>query len=257
MYKVSELISTPIISIYESQNQGIIYNVLFDTKKRVAKYFSILNEADGIKKILKISDVYKIGKECIFIKNTSSLQLQNNFDRELGDFVNPINLKVYTMDGTSLGCSADVITDEKLNIVSIVLNDGKEIPSSKIFNIGTSIILISDKTNKISNFKPKNTIKINKANETKVVMLDTNENNEPESPVLNKTNVIDTNFSVNKIITDYRFLIGRILSKDIVAINGEIIARKNAIITNDIVGKASLFGKLVEIARYSNKKTNL
>ena len=55
----------------------------------------------------------------------------------------------------------------------------------------------------------------------------------------------------NKIITDFRFLIGRYLSQDIVAFNGELIAKKDAVITKDIVNKASSYGKLVEIARYS------
>ena len=55
----------------------------------------------------------------------------------------------------------------------------------------------------------------------------------------------------NKIITDFRFLIGRILSQDVIALNGEMIARKDSIVTKDIVNKASSYGKLVEIARYS------
>ena len=65
---------------------------------------------------------------------------------------------------------------------------------------------------------------------------------------INQTQNSNTN---NKIITDFRFLIGRILSQDIIAINGELIAKKDAIVTKEIVNKASHFGKLVEIARYS------
>ena len=59
----------------------------------------------------------------------------------------------------------------------------------------------------------------------------------------------------NKIITDFRFLIGRILNKDILALNGEIIAKNGNVINKDIVNKASYYGKLVEIARYSKQKS--
>ena len=58
----------------------------------------------------------------------------------------------------------------------------------------------------------------------------------------------------NKIITDYRFLINRTITHDILALNGELIAKQNSKVTKEIINKASLYGKLMEVARYSKKE---
>ena len=45
----------------------------------------------------------------------------------------------------------------------------------------------------------------------------------------------------------------RTIVQDIKTINGEIIAKKDSLIDKTIVNKASLHGKLIELARYSKK----
>jgi hypothetical protein len=67
----------------------------------------------------------------------------------------------------------------------------------------------------------------------------------------NKTNLSHSN---DKIITHQNFLLGRIITQDVKANNGEIIAKKNAVINNEIIHKASSYGKIIEIARLSTKK---
>ena len=75
---------------------------------------------------------------------------------------------------------------------------------------------------------------------------------------INNTNIPYQNNIENKqqsrIITDYRFLINRKITKDILALNGEMIAKQNSKVTKEIINKASLYGKLMEIARYSKKE---
>ena len=52
---------------------------------------------------------------------------------------------------------------------------------------------------------------------------------------------------------DYKFLINRVITQDLKTINGEIIAKKDSLIDKSIVNRASLHGKLIELARYSKK----
>ena len=40
MTKVSQIISVPVISLYEGNYEGYVYNVLFDTNSKKCKYFS-------------------------------------------------------------------------------------------------------------------------------------------------------------------------------------------------------------------------
>ena len=236
MYKISDIISTPVISLYEGEHIGIIYNIMFDYRQKKCNFACILNENDNIPRLIKFKDIFKIGNDCIFIKNLTCLDLETNCEKEKEENTNPINLKVYNLSCEFLGTSHDIIVDDNFRISQIVLNNGKIIERNDILNIGKSTIIVGSDVS-IQKFKPVvKSIKIQ--NSPKKVMI--------LSDFINS----ETN-TQNKIITDFRFLIGRILSQDVIALNGEMIARKDSIVTKDIVNKASSYGKLVEIARYS------
>ncbi len=236
MYKISDIISTPVISLYEGEHIGIIYNIMFDYRQKKCNFACILNENDNIPRLIKFKDIFKIGNDCIFIKNLTCLDLETNCEKEIEENTNPINLKVYNLSCEFLGTSHDIIVDDNFRISQIVLNNGKIIERNDILNIGKSTIIVGSDVS-IQKFKPVvKSIKIQ--NSPKKVMI--------LSDFINS----ETN-TQNKIITDFRFLIGRILSQDVIALNGEMIARKDSIVTKDIVNKASSYGKLVEIARYS------
>ena len=236
MYKISDIISTPVISLYEGEHIGIIYNIMFDYRQKKCNFACILNENDNIPRLIKFKDIFKIGNDCIFIKNLTCLDLETNCEKEMEENTNPINLKVYNLSCEFLGTSHDIIVDDNFRISQIVLNNGKIIERNDILNILKSTIIVRSDVS-IQKFKPVvKSIKIQ--NSPKKVMI--------LSDFINS----ETN-TQNKIITDFRFLIGRILSQDVIALNGEMIARKDSIVTKDIVNKASSYGKLVEIARYS------
>lgn len=247
MKKISDIISTPVISLYEGECIGIIYNILFDYRQKSCNYAYIVDDEDNIPRVIRFKDIYKIGSQCIFIKNKSVLSLSTNCDQEISQSINPINLKVYNTDCEFLGTSIDVEIDDKNRCEKIILNNGKEINRNQIFNLGKNTIIISNnKSLTHQNFKPKSDIQISEVKNQKVVIL----SDKPKKD--NKEIDLENNAPTQtKILTDYRFLIGRTLNQDILALNGEIIAKKNATITKDIVNKASFYGKLVEIARYS------
>lgn len=245
MFKISDVISLPVISIYESDYKGIVYNLLLDKTQKKCKYFCILDEEENINHRLPIDNIFTIGDECILIKNNTLLELDCNNHYEL-NLINPLNLPVYNLNGKSFGSCIDIIIDNKQCVSSMLLSNGATIQADKILNIGNSAILIGEKNINIAKFKPNQRIKQKLTNHNKVVML-----TKFDKPSTENTN---NPSNTNKIITDFRFLIGRILNKDIVAINGEIIAKHGTAITKDIINKASLYGKLVEITRHSSNK---
>lgn len=239
MRKISELISSTVISLFESNEVGIIYNIIFDTKTKRCKYILVLDEENNIIYNLKYSSIAKFGKDCTYIKNMGTMELWNNFDLNKNSLLSPLNKKVYNIDGEYMGICIDAEIDNDGNIVNFVL-ENSSLPIDKIINFGSVIIVGDDKVN-INKYKPSVSIKVrSKKEEQRVKILD------------NKIN--ESHLPQSKIITDSRFLIGRKIMQDILAFNGELIARNGATITKDILSKASNYGKLVEVARYSSNK---
>ena len=245
MNKISEIISMPVISLYESEHLGIVYNVMFDYKQKKIKYICIMNETNNIPKIIKFSDIFKIGKDCIFIKNKTYVELQISNELATNNCANPINLPIYNFQGEYLGNSQDVLILDNNEIKSIVLNNGKNIPANEILNISSTAIIVDSSRISLSKFKPKIIIQKTQKNPKVMILATENIEEKPKQEIQQNT----------KIITDSRFLLGRIINKDIVATNGEIIAKKTSTVTKEIINKASFYGKLVEISRYSDKKS--
>ncbi|MBE5738539.1 MAG: hypothetical protein E7354_02295 [Clostridiales bacterium] len=240
MNKLSELISTPVISLYEGQEIGIVYNISFNFKSKKYKYAYILNEHENIMYTINLNDIYYIGQDCIFIKNLSFAELKDNIDKELKECQPLLNLKIYNMTGEYLGISKDAEIEDNFTIRNIITDREEAISYDKIVNIG-SIILVGNKKININKFSPTKKIKVCKKTASDHIVI------------LNTPKTIDTN-TQNKIITDSRFLIGRRVTHDIRAINGEIIARTGNIINKEILTKASNYGKLIEVSRYSTNK---
>ena len=244
MKRISEIISMPVISLYEGEYLGLIFNLLFDYKQKKCTYAVLINEDDNIPKLIKTSNIFSIGNDCIFIKNNSEIDLECNCQRELYSHLNPINLAIYNTNGNYMGVCSDITINDKFEIKTLIYND-TEIEINKLFNVSKNAILLSDKNESFRKYKPKHQIiKTNNKDEKVVILSNTN--------VSKTTQALEA--QSNKILTDYRFLIGRTLQQDIIAHNGEIIAKKDSIVTKEIVNKSSYFGKLVEIARFSTKK---
>lgn len=239
MKKISQLISSSVISLFESDEIGIIYNLIFDYKTKKCKYVFVLDEESNMMYALKYQDVVNFGKDCTYIKNIGTIEPMDNLAPILNPLSSLLNKKVFTIDGEYLGDCRDIEIDNSGNIANLVL-DNITIERSKIANIG-SVIIVGDQSVKISKFKPETKIKKKEStSEEKVTILTTQANIKEGTP--------------NKLITDSRFLMGRKILQDILASNGEIIAKNGGTITKEILHKASSYGKLLEVARFSTNK---
>ena len=236
MNKISNIISSVVIGIYESEILGIVYNITFDEKTKKCKYMCILNEETDIMHVVKFKDIYSIGQDCVYIKNLKVAELQSNLDKDIEYCKNPLNLKIYDIDGNHLGTSQDIEIDDNYQIINIISSNNTTIPVNQVINIG-SVIIVGKKKFAISKFKPEANIKIL--------------NNHIENKVSILSNIVSKPIEQTKIITDSRFLIGRKITKEIRTFSGEIIAKCGSIINREILSKASAFGKIIEVSRYS------
>ncbi len=235
MLKVSNIISSYVVSVYNGQIEGVVSNILFNEKKR-AKYL-IISQNDEQFLVLDTAKIYKIGDGAVIVKNSNALDLMASKELEIKNCFSPINSIVVSLNGNFLGYVSDIELDEKLNMKNFVVREGEVINLNNIVNISDSAIIIStdEKKPKLGNFKEKSKIQISLNNSNEIVNI------------LEKPDTI----LPNRTVTNYNFLINRKVSKNILNFNGEVIIKENQIITSKILDIARINGKIRELTKYS------
>lgn len=235
MLKVSNIISSYVVSVYNGQIEGVVSNILFNEKKR-AKYL-IISQNDEQFLVLDTAKIYKIGDGAVIVKNSNALDLMASKELEIKNCFSPINSIVVSLNGNFLGYVSDIELDEKLNMKNFVVREGEVINLNNIINISDSAIIIStdEKKPKLGNFKEKSKIQISLNNSNEIVNI------------LEKPDTI----LPNRTVTNYNFLINRKVSKNILNFNGEVIIKENQIITSKILDIARINGKIRELTKYS------
>ena len=237
MCKVSNIISSFVVSVYNGQIEGVVSNILFNEKKH-AKYL-IISQNDEQFLVLNTSNIYKLGDGAVIIKNSDCLNLMSNMELEIKNYFSPINSIIVSVDGNFLGYVTDIELDEKFNILSFESSNKNSVNLRNVINISESVIITSTntlKTPKLSTFKPKYTIeKLAEKSTDQTVEILTN-----SSAIL-----------PNRTVANYNFLIGRKVSKNIANFNGEIIIKENQIINSKVLDIAKINGKIRELIKYS------
>lgn len=237
MWKVSNIISSFVVSVFDGQVEGVVNNILFNNKKQ-AKYL-IISRNDEEFLVLDTKDIYKLGNNTVIIKNSSVLNLMDSKEQEIKDCFSPINSIVVNINGDFLGYVIDINLDEKFNIISLDSQENKTVNLKQILNLSESAIIIcseNKKAPKLSQFKQKEKIEI----------INKNTNNLPVK-ILEKTSTILPNRSV----ANFNFLLNRKVSKNIMNFNGEIIIKENQIINSKVLDIARINGKIRELTKYS------
>ncbi len=236
MAKVSNIISSFVVSIYNGQTEGVVSNILFNEKKK-AKYL-IISQNDETFLMLDTKDIYAFGYGAVLIKNSQVLNMYENKILESKNCFSPINSIVVNLDGNFLGYVSDIDLDNKYSIVSISVGNDKTIKLCDVLNVTDSAILtcLGIKKPKISNFKASNVLPTVE-NNIKVTIQD---DIKPVETIL-----------PTRSITNYNFLLNRKVNRDIQNFNGEIIIKENQIINTKILDIARINGKIRELTKYS------
>lgn len=240
MLNISCLISLPVVSIYDVRLEGIIENVLINKTTKKLEWLVIYDEENDLKKVVPFNKVYSINNNGISIKNSSCINLFESIELQLDSLHNPINSYVYSFDDGITGRVKDIQVNNG-HIENFII-DNKLVPHSMILSFTNQLTIIKQKqTQKLSNFSYKK-IRISK-------LLEIDNNTE------HKVNILDNSnkeiYVPKKAVVNYNFLINRTTTKDISTSSGEVIVKKDSVITLNLIDNIRKNGKLKELTLYS------
>lgn len=271
MELISNYLSKPVISIYEAAMQGTVINATFDKKMRRVCSLLIVSDNDEVDVVYSIPIARIVTVDnALTIKNSNSIRqyLESNI------FVKcPINLPVYTTNGLIKGIIRDVLFDAKTFLVSEIILDEMKIPAETVVSVSNSLVIIKgegftrlqppraprrrqisedqlsfdDKIEEEEEIEDKQIpLPIDKPFEKRCVFPEENiEEEDTETPIIpikeEKTNI------PTRIISDYSFLLGRMVLANVYNTSAELIIPANTRITVETVEKARRYGKLVEL----------
>lgn len=262
MNLLSEIISKPVLNLYNGKIEGTIKNVCFDSSfKKILSLKMFDNDEEEF--LIETSKIYNIGQNTIVIKNNEALT--NTINEITCMENNPINLHTYTLSGEYLGKLTDIELNDKFETVTFITEEDIKIKKEEIFNVGQNIIV--NNTNKkitLSNFKPK--VKITQIIEEQksITILPKIEDSIIQEDILKTKQEKDEEkkepFKIynqptpQKLIGNSNFLIGRKAVKTIYGINNEVIIKKDNIINTKNLENAKKHSKLVELTVFSKIK---
>lgn len=280
MIKLTEILSKPVISLSNCKTEGIVRDAVFDRNFKRLKFLILFDNDEHLDdKSLNINSIYSYGENAIIVKDDEDLSLVVS-NMQTCDKSNVINCSCYTYLGTYLGKVTDILLDEKYYIKGLIVGQ-TTIEISDIINTGEDTVIVQDKEVKINvtnlKRKKKKCVKLQDIkldNSQKVYILNPQEKFEESEVKEEIINVEDgikdeqettiketpkikyklTELPSNPMLvtTNYEFLIGRKLDRNLYSQNLELIARKNTKITADIINKARLLNKTRELIKFSH-----
>ena len=284
MKNLINFLGKPVISLFESNIEGYVKNIIFDKQLKKVKYFVIFEDNEfQDEKMLDVQKVYNFNHDAIIIKNNSCLELKKE---EIFGISNHINCKVYSTTGEYLGLIADIELNDDLTTNKVILSTKLELVPTEFLTFGQDIFIKQDQDNiiKLASIRKRESIlKSISTLETKVSILPTvktlseeNTSNKidlsnsselpPQLPIFPEPTTEDLNqlekpkrkyvfneLSLPKklLLSSSDFLIGRKTTKTIYSSNNEIVAKKNMIINQKILQNAVIYNKIRELAIYS------
>lgn len=244
MFKLSEIISKPVYSLYEGTLVGTVVGIVLNKTKKI-KAFVVLSIDEDVKSVIYKKDVFVLNENCLLIRNVSKLS-ENAFDE-----TKLIGKRVLTFDGETFGNIKEVFFDENFYMLSAETSHKGVINSNAFMSFGVDACFVSfEKKVSISRFKPKNFVSSTDLNEIKVSIL--NKKSESKIETIGEAKEKNSGSVPIKIAKNPSFLIGRKSAISIKDQNGEYIVRAGEIITEKIISKAQINNKIYELSTSAN-----
>ena len=246
MYKLSEVLSKPILSLFTGKVEGTIKTAIFDKKLQKIKYLLVFNENEqNDEYIIPTQNFFAIGENALVIKNSSCLEPLSNFEPQI-TFNNPINLRTFTTKGNLLGNVTDVFFDEKFVVEKILLSNNQTIDITDLASFSENSIIVQDKDKKvnISKFCEQKRPRLIKSNEPVTILrtnnIQTLETSQPQIAAL-----------PSKVTSSVNFLVGRTITQNLYSQSKELIAKKGTPISLKTIESAKRNGKIKELSIFS------
>lgn len=236
----SEIRNKTILSINNAMLLGKIKGVYINKETKIPYSLGVESE-DGYKS-LKIKDIFCYNDIVTVLK-----------DEMVGDLINPdeyvfidIGSKVYDVKAFAIG----TVDDLKLNPISLnacVICKDVFIRMHKVVCMQSDVILVNTQKKRLKKKTPlPKTVVVAKEIPEKEVIEAISDNKTVN--VLESNQILANKAQNKKVISNYNFLLGRKILRDIVGINQELFAKKDTLITPKIISDAKASGKLVELS---------
>ncbi len=262
MKLLSEILSKRVLNVYSSKIEGVISSVVCHENKVV--YLQFFDE-DEVEFLLDTSKIYAMENDMIVIKNSACIMPASNItgtNRLMG-------IDVYNERGALLGQVEDVMLKDNFSISYIKVN-GEEISIKKVLKIN-EVVMVKGKENiSLFSFKPRDKKPVMpkmKSQSVKILPLEENvEEREDNVTLVEKLFPIkikeETGYKISPSLSPQKvigvgsgkYLIGRKATKTIYGMNNEILIRKDALVTDEILNKVRGHNKLMELALYTKEK---
>lgn len=282
MIKLSFLIGKDVLELSSSRIIGRIKNAYFMQDLRRIAYFLVSLKNKDKDLLIPIEEITSFN-DAIVVQNSIKLIHANDFDFT-SYICDVLNMSVYTPTGILKGQIKEIEFSQNGKTNKFHTSSTMFSPSS-VLSVGGVIILKNSskplKTQSVAIPRPQNdsmvsilstpapeddlisqsaatvkqanTVALNTAPlairiSAKTPYFSQNAFNNILGEGKGYTSTFDDIHTPTRVICDYSFLLDRTLQKDVIALNGTVIAKSGERITDEVVSKARREGKLVDLA---------
>lgn len=236
MYRVSELLSKPLITLSDAKYAGTVSNIFFDKALRRGSCLELLSEDDAAPERTAIDLKYvKLGPDAAVVPHSVLLEPV----KTSGLTSNPINCAAYNQDGKRLGRVSDVLLDGT-NIVSVEV-DGKPYEVATLIAHSDKLLILNDSGRSFKPYRParKPTLPPEPPVEPPPATTP------PESVV-----VLPEKLTAAPPVDrgEYAFLLDKKTTKHLLSPEGTLLVPAGTVVTHEVIDRVRSAGKLVQLA---------
>ena len=238
MYRVSELLSKPLITLSDAKFAGTVCNIFFDKNFRRGRYVELFSEDENAPEQRYVAlDRLRLGADAAVVSHEGLIRsLIDDLRSEAAP--NPINRAAYNLDGKNLGRVTDVILDGVA--VRQFEIEGKAYESDTLVSYSDKILIFNDTGKPFRPVRPRKP-RIPEGAEQITVTATATTVELPE-----KLTVTAAPRTGER--SDYKFLLGKKTVKHILSHEGNVIVPEGSVVTAELIDRARAAGKLVQLA---------
>ncbi|WP_425060974.1 hypothetical protein SCACP_17400 [Sporomusa carbonis] len=265
MKKSVDIIGQPVISITEGKELGHVKELLVNS---VNGTIAALVIDDGKwylgAKLLPFESIAGLGEYAVTVNNSGDIVAvtdRADFEQLLEAGVKVIGTKVLTKGGRIQGKINEIIIDNagKINVCEMETAEGEvvQLPAQRVVTYGKEVVIISDNNEAVNITPATNPVDVKPVDFEKVAVSSASiqeSAHQVEVPVATTAEVqekehLPADDSAKKFDDKHRkFLLGKKAARRIETDNGMLIVEQGGEITEEVLQKAKLAGKFVELS---------
>lgn len=264
MKKTGEIVGLPIISLVDGGEVGVVKSLVLDADK-AAIAAVVVDDTKWYRaaKVILFNDILGIGESALTIEQQSSIKetIQvPEVERLLDANVNVLNTKVLSKKGQIQGMIVEIYFDEETGKIlecHAKSENGSDfvIKADRVYTFGANITVVADENETIK--KPAPTpAPVQQAQPQPPAAAPAPQAQPvaaaPAAPVLQEEAAEDTSDANNAMQKfeerQKKFLLGKKATRKIVTDSGTVIIDQDEEVTEEILQKAKLAGKFVELS---------